>query len=432
MNTQKTSRISQFYKKTLSERLTIIREWLGKSSHDPLPLDGGLSADQADAMIENVLGRYALPFAVATNFLINGRDILVPMVIEEPSVVAACSNAARLFRDGGGFTTTSDQPVMIGQIQVLDLPDMAHAIAQIEGNKAMLLAEADNVGGSIVKRGGGARDIEIRVFDDTPIGAMLVLHLLLDTRDAMGANAINTAVEHLAPHVESLTGGRVNLRILSNLSDRRKSRAEGVIRKEALATETLTGEQVVKAIVEAGYFAEIDPYRATTHNKGVMNGIDAVVLATGNDWRAVEAGAHAYVARDGRYTSMTQWRMTPNGDLHGTIELPLAVGIVGGATRVHPTAQLALDILGIHTAQELAEVMVAVGLAQNFAAIRALATDGIQQGHMRMHAKQLALAAGASPELAPKIAKLMIDEKNIRLERAKQLVESLLSEEKES
>ncbi|HRF93868.1 MAG TPA: hydroxymethylglutaryl-CoA reductase, degradative [Aggregatilineales bacterium] len=432
MNTQKTSRISQFYKKTITERLTIIREWLGKSADSPLPLDGGLSADQADAMIENVLGRYALPFAVATNFLINGRDILVPMVIEEPSVVAACSNAARLFRDGGGFTTSSDQPVMIGQIQVLDIPDMAHAIAQIEANKAMLLAEADSVGGSIVKRGGGARDIEIRVFDDTPIGAMLVLHLLLDTRDAMGANAINTAVEHLAPHVESLTGGRVNLRILSNLTDKRKARAEGVIPKDALATDSLTGEQVVKAIVEAGYFAEIDPYRATTHNKGVMNGIDAVVMATGNDWRAVESGAHAYVARDGRYTSMTQWRMTPNGDLHGMIELPLAVGIVGGATRVHPTAQLALDILGITTAQELAEIMVAVGLAQNFAAIRALATDGIQQGHMRMHAKQLALAAGATPEQAPKIAKMMIDEKNIRLERAKQLVESLLSEEKES
>ncbi|MDX2078662.1 MAG: hydroxymethylglutaryl-CoA reductase, degradative [bacterium] len=432
MNTQKTSRISQFYKKTINERLAIIREWLGKSAESHLSLDGGLSADQADAMIENVLGRYALPFAVATNFLINGRDILVPMVIEEPSVVAACSNAARLFRDGGGFTTSSDQPIMIGQIQVLDIPDMAHAIAQIEANKVRLLAEADSVGGSIVKRGGGARDIEIRVFDDTPIGAMLVLHLLLDTRDAMGANAINTAVEHLAPHVESLTGGRVNLRILSNLTDKRKARAEGVIPKEALATDLLTGEQVVKAIVEAGYFAEIDPYRATTHNKGVMNGIDAVVMATGNDWRAVESGAHAYVARDGRYTSMTQWRATPNGDLHGAIELPLAVGIVGGATRVHPTAQLALDILGITTAQELAEVMVAVGLAQNFAAIRALATDGIQQGHMRMHAKQLALAAGATPEQAPKIAKMMIDEKNIRLERAKQLVESLLSEEKES
>jgi len=434
MNTQKTSRISQFYKKTSQERLAIINNWLGKSADAILPLDGGLSSDQADAMIENVLGRYALPFAVATNFLINGRDVLVPMVIEEPSVVAACSNAARLFRDGGGFTTSSDQPIMIGQIQVLDIPDMAHAIRQIEANKPMLLAEADSVGGSIVKRGGGARDIEIRVFENTPIGAMLVLHLLLDTRDAMGANAINTAVEHLAPHVESLTGGRVNLRILSNLTDKRKARATGIIPKASLATESLTGEQVVKAIVEAGYFAEIDPYRATTHNKGVMNGIDAVVMATGNDWRAVEAGAHAYVAHDGQYTSMTQWRMTPEGDLQGTIELPLAVGIVGGATRVHPTAQLALEILGISTAQELAEIMVAVGLSQNFAAIRALATDGIQQGHMRMHAKQLALAAGASAENAPKIAKQMIEEKNIRLERAKQLVEmlNLPSKEQES
>jgi len=431
MNTQKTSRISQFYKKTSQERLAIINDWLGKSADAILPLDGGLSSDQADAMIENVLGRYALPFAVATNFLINGRDVLVPMVIEEPSVVAACSNAARLFRDGGGFTTSSDQPIMIGQIQVLDIPDMAYATRQIEANKPMLLAEADSVGGSIVKRGGGARDIEIRVFENTPIGAMLVLHLLLDTRDAMGANAINTAVEHLAPHIESLTGGRVNLRILSNLTDKRKARAIGVIPKASLATESLTGEQVVKAIVEAGYFAEIDPYRATTHNKGVMNGIDAVVMATGNDWRAVEAGAHAYVERDGRYTSMTQWRMTPEGNLQGTIELPLAVGIVGGATRVHPTAQLALEILGISTAQELAEIMVAVGLSQNFAAIRALATDGIQQGHMRMHAKQLALAAGASAENAPKIAKQMIEEKNIRLERAKQLVEMMIHPPKE-
>lgn len=409
----------------MSERHTILAEWLGKSTDTAFPLDGGLSTDQADAMIENVLGRYALPFAIATNFLINGRDVLVPMVIEEPSVVAACSNAARLFRDGGGFTTSSDQPIMIGQIQVLDIPDMAHAIAQIEANKPMLLAEADSVGGSIVKRGGGARDIEIRVFEESPIGAMLVLHLLLDTRDAMGANAINTAVEHLAPHIEALTGGRVNLRILSNFSDKRKARAHGIIPKASLTTDSLTGEQVVMAIVEAGYFAEIDPYRATTHNKGVMNGIDAVVMATGNDWRAVEAGAHAYVARDGRYTSMTQWRMTPEGDLQGTIELPLAVGIVGGATRVHPTAQLALEILEISTAQDLAEIMVAVGLAQNFAAIRALATDGIQQGHMRMHAKQLALAAGASAEDAQKIAKQMIDEKNIRLERAKQLVEML-------
>jgi hydroxymethylglutaryl-CoA reductase len=427
MDKRNSSRIAGFYRKSLDERQAIVREWL--SDEVSIPIDGGLTLDQADSMIENVIGMHSLPFGVATNFAINGRDYLIPMVVEEPSVVAACSNAAKLFREGGGFTASSDDPVMIGQIQVLDVTDMDRASAAILEHKAELMASVDEQGGSIVRRGGGARDIDVRVFESTPVGPMLIVHLLMDTRDAMGANAINTAVEHLAPQIEALTGGRVNLRILSNLTDRRKAYASGKVPAGMLARGDLSGEEVVQAIVEAGAFAEVDPYRAATHNKGVMNGIDAVVLATGNDWRAVEAGAHAYAVRDGHYTSITRWWRGDDGSLHGSIEIPLSVGIVGGATRVHPMAQLALAILGIESAGELAGVMAAVGLAQNFAAIRALATDGIQHGHMRMHARQLALAAGATTEQVPAIVERMIREGTIRLERAKTLLHDLQHKE---
>ncbi|MCU0511285.1 MAG: hydroxymethylglutaryl-CoA reductase, degradative [Anaerolineae bacterium] len=382
----------------------------------------GLSPAQADNMIENAIGLYGLPLGIATNFLINQRDYLIPLVIEEPSVVAAMSNAARLFRAGGGFSTSSDDPIMIGQIQLLDIEDVATAAQAILNQKAMLLAEADKTGGSIIRRGGGARDLEVRVFPQTSIGPMIVVHLLFDTREAMGANAINTAAEHLAPFLETLTGGRANLRILSNLTDRRKARAEGMIPAAELARGDLSGREAVQAIVEAGVFAEVDPYRATTHNKGIMNGIDAVLIATGNDWRAVEAGAHAFAARGGTYTSLTRWWQDDAGNLRGSIELPLAVGVVGGATRVHPVAQVALKILGIHSARELAEIVAAAGLAQNLAAIRALATEGIQQGHMRMHARQLAAAAGAADDEVRSIAQQMIAEGTIRLERARELV----------
>lgn len=425
MNTHKTSRISRFYKKSVDERQDLVRAWLGLAPGTDLPLDGGLVIEQADHMIENVIGRYTLPMGIGTNFLLNEKDYLIPMVIEEPSVVAAVSNAAKMFREGGGFTTSSNDPVMIGQIQVLDLPDMNAAIDAVATHKRELLAAVDAIGGSIIKRGGGARDIETRVFTETSIGPMLVVHLLYDVRDAMGANAVNTAVEHIAPRIEEITGGRVNLRILSNLTDQRKARAHGVVPAKMLARGDLSGADVVQSIVEAGVFAEVDPYRATTHNKGIMNGIDAVILATGNDWRAVESGAHAYAARDGRYASLTRWRQTDSGDLYGEIELPLSVGIVGGATRSHPTAQLALQILGVKTAQELAEVMAAVGLAQNFAAIRALATEGIQHGHMRMHARQLAIAAGVPSEQVAQVAQQMIGEGNIRLERAKAIFEEI-------
>jgi hydroxymethylglutaryl-CoA reductase len=403
----------------------MVAQWAQLTPQEQSTLLGitGLNAQQADQMIENAIGVYGLPLGIATNFLINGQDYLVPMVIEEPSVVAAVSNAARLFREGGGFSASSDEPVMIGQIQVMDLPDVYAAAGAVMAQRKLLLAEADRVGGNIVKHGGGARDIQVRPMVDTPAGPMLIVHLLYDTREAMGANAVNTAVEHLTPFVETITGGRVNLRILSNLTDQRKARAEGIIPASELATETLAGSEVVKAIVEAGVFAEIDPYRATTHNKGIMNGIDAVVIATGNDWRAIEAGAHAYAARDGQYTSLTRWTQDEAGHLHGFIELPLAVGIVGGATRVHPAAQAALRILGVQSARQLAEVCAAVGLAQNLAAMRALATEGIQRGHMSLHARQLALAAGATGEMVARVAQQMVEENNIRLERAKTLVQ---------
>ncbi len=421
MNNQ-SSRLPGFYKRPLAERAALIAQWAGLSDTDLAALRAGLDPSIAENMIENVIGVYGLPMGIATNFLINNRDYLIPMVIEEPSVVAAVSNAAKLFREGGGFSTSSDEPVMIGQIQVLDLTDLQAAAAAILSHKAELMAEADRVGGSIVKHGGGSRDIEVRPIAESSVGPMLIVHLLMDTRDAMGANAINTAVEHLAPRIEALTGGRVNLRILSNLTDRRRARAEGRIPAAELATDTITGADAVNAIVEAGAFAEVDPYRATTHNKGIMNGVDAVVMATGNDWRAVESGAHAYAARDGQYRSLTRWWKDDQGDLRGSIELPLALGIVGGATRVHPAAGLALRILGIENARQLAEIAAAVGLAQNLAAIRALATVGIQQGHMRMHARQLALAAGAQGDLIARVVQTMIDEGQIRLERAKTLV----------
>ncbi len=423
MDEVKRSSIGRFYKKPLAERQAIAQAW-GQLNGDDLQAlsDSGLSLAQADLMIENVIGRYSLPIALSTNFLINGRDYLAPMVIEEPSVVAACSYAAKLFREAGGFTASSDESIMIGQIQLLDLPAFESAGALILSRKEQILRAVNERGGSIAARGGGALDLEVRSFPGTLAGDMLVVHLLYDTRDAMGANAINSALEAIAPLIERISGGRVNLRILSNLSDRRLARASGSIPAQALASDRATGEQVVDAIVEAAVFAEIDPYRAATHNKGIMNGIDAVMLATGNDWRAVEAGAHAYAARDGQYRSLTRWRKDDAGNLQGAIEVPLATGIVGGATRVHQGAQVALKLLGVESVRELAEVTAAVGLAQNFAAIRALATDGIQAGHMRLHARQLALAAGGSEADAQLIAQQLIDEDCIRLERAKEIV----------
>jgi hydroxymethylglutaryl-CoA reductase len=410
---------------------------LGLDESELAKLRTGLTLDQADRMIENVIGTYALPLGVAQNFVVNGREIpAIPMVVEEASIVAACSYAAKLARETGGFRAGSTAPIMIGQIQVLDVPDMPGAKARVAAHADALIDWLNTDNPSTKSKHAKAVGIEIRDITDATHTQFLILHLLYDCGDAMGANLINTACEALAPRIETLTGGRVNLRILSNLSDKRLAWAECTIRAASLndrrkmqdaATPQLANGnwQIANSIVEASLFAELDPYRATTSNKGVMNGIDAVVLATGNDWRAVESAAHAWAARNGHYTSLTTWRATADGDLVGRIELPLAVGIVGGATRVHPGAQVALKLLGVCAARELAEIMACVGLAQNFGAIRALAMEGIQQGHMALHARQIAIAAGATGDQIERVAAQLITEKNVRLERARAVLAQL-------
>jgi hydroxymethylglutaryl-CoA reductase len=422
-NNKRSSRLSGFYKLPLDERLDIVAEFAGLSEEEKETLAGrGLDARQADLMIENTLGTFELPLGIAVNFLINGQDYLVPMAVEEPSVLAGVSNAANLFRVGGGFTATATEPVMIGQIQVLDVPDLDAAVAAIEENKEALLEQANCCDRILIDLGGGSRDIIARPFPDTPVGPMLIVHLLFNTLDAMGANAVNTAVEALAPMVADLTGGRTSLRILSNLADRRLAMAEGTIPAAMLEVEGIPGTEVAKLIEEANAFAIVDPYRAATHNKGIMNGIDAVVIATGNDWRAIEAGAHTYAARNGRYQSLTDWHVDENGDLFGRLVLPMAVGMVGGATKVHPTAKVAMKILGVKSAPELAQVIASVGLAQNLAAIKALSTVGIQRGHMRLHARQVAMAAGAEDDQVQRIADQLVAEKQINIGRAQELL----------
>jgi hydroxymethylglutaryl-CoA reductase len=376
-------------------------------------------------MIENVIGTHSLPLGIGLNFQVNGRDVLVPFAIEEPSVVAGASFMAKLTRTAGGFQATTSAPEMIGQMQVLDVDDVASARLKIYEHKTELLEEADAIDPILKKFGGGARDLEVRIIADSPIGAFLVVHLIYDVRDAMGANAVNTACERLAPRIEAITGGRVHLRILSNLADRRLARARCTIPVTELAFDDYSGEQVRDGIIEAWAFAASDPYRAATHNKGIMNGVDAVVIATGNDWRAIEAGAHAYAVKNGVYTSLSTWGEDADGNLVGSLEMPMAIGIVGGATRVHPVAQAAVKMMGVKTASELAEIIVSVGLAQNLAALRALATEGIQRGHMSLHARQVAIAAGAEGELIEKVATQMVIEKAVRIDRAEEILKSL-------
>jgi len=382
-NGNNSSAISGLYKQTIAERQALVqaRYELSQSELDTLTR-GGLTTDLANRLIENVIGVYGLPLGIAANFQINQRDYLVPMAIEEPSVIAACSHAAKIVRECNGFTASADDSIMIGQVQVMDVHDLDEAAANIITASDEIIALANSSVPSMVQRGGGAKDIEVRLFRKSRVGAMLVLHLHFDTRDAMGANLVNTACETIAPLIAELTGGRVVLRILSNLADKRLARAQCRVSRETL------GDDVVAKIVEAQVLAEIDPYRATTHNKGILNGIDAVAIATANDWRGIEAGAHAYAARDGQYRALTTWDRDPSGDLVGSLELPLAVGIVGGAISAHPVAKIALKILGVTSAQELAGVMAAVGLAQNLGALRALASEGIQQGHMALHARK--------------------------------------------
>jgi hydroxymethylglutaryl-CoA reductase len=421
----KSARLSGFYKLGLQERMNLLRQIADLTEEEAAALSGkaGLDSAQADHMIENVVGVFGLPLGIATNFTINGRDVLIPMAIEEPSVVAGASLAARLVRDGGGFKTSSDEPLMIGQIQVLDVSDPWSARFELLAARERILALANQQDPVIVKLGGGARDLEVRIIESSPVGPMLAVHLLYDARDAMGANTVNTALEAVAPLVAEISGGRTLLRILSNLADRRRARAKGMVPAASLAHGKFSGADVARGIVEAWAFAAADPYRAATHNKGIMNGIDAVVIATGNDWRAIEAGAHAYAARDGRYTALSTWQLDGDANLVGTLELPMAVGIVGGATRVHPAAKAALKLLGAKTARELAEIIAAVGLAQNLAAL--LASEGIQRGHMKLHARQVAIAAGADGEMIEPVVQGMLDENTVRLDKAEAILKRL-------
>jgi hydroxymethylglutaryl-CoA reductase len=422
------SRIAGFYNLTLEERRVKLAEASNQTSGDLLPFSsGGLSAESADHMIENVVGMYALPLGIGLNFMVNGRDVLIPFAVEEPSVVAGASFMAKLARAGGGFSATTTEPLMIGQMQLINLVNMNEARLKIYEHKAELLAIADEIDPVLKKFGGGARDLEVRMIEDSPIGPFIVLHLIYDVRDAMGANAVNTACEKLAPQIEAITGGKVHLRILSNLADRRIARARCTIPVNELTMgfESFKGETVRDGIIAAYAFAAVDPYRAATHNKGIMNGVDAVVVATGNDWRAIEAGAHSYAARSGKYTSLSTLGKDKDGNLVGTLEMPMAVGIVGGATKVHPAAQAAVKLMGVKTASELAEIIVSVGLAQNMAALRALATEGIQRGHMSLHARQVAIAAGASGELIEKVAAQMVAEKVVRIDRAEEILNGI-------
>ena len=414
----------KFYQLTLDERLQWIAEHSALSAEDMTAWsgEGGLSTEAANQMIENAVGVYALPLGIAQHFIINGKPVLVPMAIEEPSVIAGVSYMAKLAQAGGGFRASATAPEMIGQIQLLDLSDLAAAEALILMHKDELLASLHGLHPTIEALGGGAKDLQVRQIASSPIGSFLVVHLIYDVRDVMGANAVNTAAERLAGPLEALTGGRAHLRILSNLADRRLAKSEVTIPTSVLAFGAFSGEQVRDGILEAWAFAAVDPYRAATHNKGIMNGIDAVVIATGNDWRGVEAGAHAYASRSGCYTSLSLWEKAKNGDLHGTLELPMAVGITGGSTQAHPVARANLKLLGAKSSGELAGIIASVGLAQNLAALRALATEGIQRGHMRLHARQVALSAGAEPAEVEHLAEQLIQEDNIRIERAKEIL----------
>jgi hydroxymethylglutaryl-CoA reductase len=424
------STLPNFRSLSPAERLAFVSKAVGldDTQYAQLAKPGALSLDTANGMIENVIGTFELPMAVAGYFQINGKDVIVPMAVEEPSIVAAASFMAKLSRDAGGFRTSSTGPLMRAQVQVLDVSDPYGARLSILKHKEELIELANSRDKVLIGLGGGCKDIEVHVFPDTPRGAMVVAHLIVDVRDAMGANTVNTMAESVAGRIEEITGGKVRLRILSNLADLRLARAQVRYSAETLRTKEYSGEEVIDGVVDAYLFAAIDPYRAATHNKGIMNGIDPVIVATGNDWRAVEAGAHAYACRGGRYTSLTTWEKANNGDLVGTIEMPMPVGLVGGATKTHPLARLALKIMDVTSAQELGEIAVAVGLAQNMGALRALSTEGIQRGHMALHARNIAMAAGASGSDVDWVVKKMIAAKDVRTD----LAMALLSEPRDA
>ncbi len=416
---EKSSQVSGFYKLPVEKRIDFVADFANLSEEDKKVFSSCLEMDTADRMIENVLGTFELPLGLAVNFLINGKDYVLPMVTEESSVVAAASNAAKMARIKGGFKTEISEPLMIGQLQLLKVEDVASAAKKILDHKKQLLELANAQDKVLVDFGGGAKDIEVRILD-SPMGKMIVSHLIVDVRDAMGANAVNTMCEALAPMLEELTGGYVRLKILSNLADKRLVKATATFEKEKMG-----GEKVVDAFLESYTLASIDPYRAATHNKGIMNGIDSLIIATGNDFRAIESGAHAYAARNGQYTSLTKYHKDKDGNLVGEIELPCAIGIVGGAGNIHPKARLCKKILGIKTAKELSEIVAALGLAQNFAAVFALSTVGIQKGHMSLHAKNIAVMAGATGPQIDKVADQLIKEEKVKLDRAKEILKEI-------
>jgi hydroxymethylglutaryl-CoA reductase len=420
------SRIPAFYQLTVEERQRRIVEALGLTDEEVAALVAAdaLSLDMADIMVENAVATFALPFGVGLNFQINGRDYIIPMVVEEPSVIAAASNAALVARAGGGFAAEADAGAMIGQIQLVRVPEPAAARERLVAARASLLAAAAELTPGLCKRGAGPRDVEVRLVP-TPRGeTMVVVHVIVDTGDAMGANATNSLVEGLAPLVEEISGGAACLRILSNLADRRLARAAVRVPVAALGRDGLAGEEVAQRMLYAYEFAYADPYRATTHNKGIMNGIDAVAVATGQDWRGIESGAHAYACRDGAYRSLTTWAVV-DGHLVGTIELPMAVSTVGPVAEAHPRVRLALRMLGVASARELGGIMAAVGLASNMAAMRALATDGIQKGHMALHARAVSHAAGARGADAERLREALIADGEVKLGRARELLRAL-------
>jgi hydroxymethylglutaryl-CoA reductase len=429
----RSSEIPGFYRRSIAERRAAVREWAGLSEDEARAFEFPPGVDPAtfDRMIENVIGVMPIPLGIATNFRINGADYLVPMAIEEPSVVAAASNAAKVARSSGGFFAQTTAPVMIGQVQILDVPDPVAARLRVLDRKDELLAAANAKDPVLVKFGGGAKDLDVRILRSAR-GTMVVVHLLVDARDAGGMNAVNTMCEALAPEFARLTGGRSVLRIISNLAVHRLARAHATFPADRLKTETASGAEVVDAILDAYALAVADPFRCATHNKGIMNGISSVVIATGNDFRAIESGAHSYAAwRAGESDAatvilpLTTYEKDKNGDLVGSIEVPAPVGLVGGATAVHPTAKANVKVLGVKTARELGQVLAAVGLAQNFAALRALATEGIQRGHMELHARNLAASVGARPDEVDRVVERLVKERQIRFDRAKEVLDEL-------
>jgi hydroxymethylglutaryl-CoA reductase len=418
-SSEKTSVVSGFYKLPVEKRREFVTQFANLNEDDVKIFSSGLDVTTADRMIENVLGTFEVPLGVAVNFRINNKEYIIPMATEESSVVAAASNAAKIARIKGGFSATCSDPQMIGQLQLLHIRDVTSVAQKIKDHKQQLLSLANAQDKILVECGGGAKDLEVRILH-SPLGPMIVTHLIVDVRDAMGANAVNTMCEALAPMLEEITGGTIRLKILSNLADKRLVKATAIFDKEKMG-----GDPVVDAFLESYVLASIDPYRAATHNKGIMNGIDALIIATGNDFRAIEAGAHAYAARDGRYTSLTRYHKNTDGDLVGEIELPMAVGVVGGAANMHPKAKLCRKILGIKTARELAEVAASLGLAQNFAALFALSTVGIQKGHMSLHAKNIAVMAGAQGNEIEKLADQLVHDGKVKLDYAKELLGNL-------